>query len=312
MSTTASARPAAPLPARAHGVLDGPPLARRRDCADAVTELDLDAPDEPLAGLAEATEFLALVRLHRHPLGVIRTRVEAGYPAAPRLRRAAVMELGLAIQEHERRDLAGPPGSVPPCLRRRARLRDALPPITVIVTTRDRHGGLERCLDSLAALDYPRYEVFVPDAPVRPGTTAPDFAATLAAAEAEACGRILAFTRDDSIVDRDWLLAIAEGFTDRRVGCVTGLIMPGPPRRTDFEPLILDADGTGRGRLPPPAACSAATSANLAFDADLLRRLPGPATLHQAIAGGRSAVYQPGAVVWQRRAPAADTRHPGG
>ena len=312
MSTTASVRPATRPRARTDGASDVPPPLLQRDCAAAVTELDLDAPDGPLTGLAETTVFLALVRLHRQPLGVIRTRVEAGYPAAPRLRRAAVMELGRAIEDHERRDLAGPPGSVPPCLRRRARLRDALPPITVIVTTRDHHPDLARCLGSLDALDYPRYEVVVPDAPARPGTATPGLAAGLAAAEAQATGRILAFTRDDSVVDRDWLLAIAEGFADPRIGCVTGLVMPGPSRRTGFEPLILDADGTGRGRLPPPAAWSAATSANLAFDADLLRRLPGPATLHQAIAGGRSAMYQPGAVVWQRRAPTADTRHNGG
>ena len=242
---------------------------------------------------------------------MIRARVEAGYPAAPRLRRAAVMELGPAIQEHERRDAAGPPGDIPLCLRRRARLRDDLPPITVIVTTRDHHPHLERCLGSLAALDYPRYQVLVPDAPELPGTAAPDVG--LAAAEAEATGRILAFTRDDSVVDRDWLLAIAESFADRRVGCMTGLIMPGLPRRGGFAEPVFDADGTDHDRgLPPPAARSAATSANLAFDADLLRHLPGPGTPRQAIAGGRSAVYQPGAVVWQRRAPTVVTRHTGG
>ncbi|MBR7836845.1 glycosyltransferase [Actinospica durhamensis] len=298
----------------------------------AVTQLDLDLPDGPLVGPAETTTVLALIRLHRHPLGVVEVRIESGHPFATRLRRAAVLELGPAILEHELRDQAAEPmpwelaepatasaahafadPSVPPCLRRRATLLGDPPSISVVVGTREQQPDrLARCLDSLAAVRYPRYEVLVVDSapetdatrrlvnradgPVRYlRTRRPGRAAVHELGAAEATGRLLAFTGDDVRVDRDWLPALAESFADAQVGCVAGLTMPvdppAPPRG------ILSRGGAWRGATP---------GLNLAVDADLAHDLRGFDPDAVAELSARAA-YQPDAVVWHqhRGAPVA-------
>jgi len=287
----------------------------------AVTQLDLDAPDGPLLGPVEPTTVLALIRLHHHPVGVVEVRVDTGHPFATRLRRAAVAELGRAIFDHERRDQAAeplpwtvatavpsatpgappvPPGlaapvpHVPPCLERRARVLADPPPISVIIGTREQPRRLNRCLDSLSAMAYPRFEVLVIDSapetdatrrvveraagPVRYlRTDRPGRAAALELGVAEAAGWLLAFSADDVRVDRDWLPAMAESFADRPVGCAAGLTMPGK------------VAGPPRGVL------------NLAVDADLARdQLRGFDP--KAVADlSQHAVYQPDAVLWNQR-----------
>ena len=304
----------------------------------AVTQLDLDLRDGPLVGPAETTTVLALVRLHRHPLGVVEVRIESGHPFATRLRRAAVAELGPAILEHELHDQAGEPmpwevaqpasaaaaatssaayafadPSVPPCLRRRASLLGDPPSISVVVGTRDQQPDrLARCLDSLAAVRYPRYEVLVVDSapetdatrrlvnradgPVRYlRTRRPGRAAAHELGAAEATGQLLAFTGDDVRVDQDWLPALAESFADAPAGCVAGLTMP------------VDAPVPPRGILSPGGAWRGATPGlNLALDADLADDLRGFDPDAVADLSDRAA-YQPDAVVWHqhRGAPVA-------
>ncbi len=318
----------------------------KTSAALAVTELDLDAPDGPLVGPDRPTTVLALVRLHRHPLGAVEVRVESGHPFATRLRRAAVAELGPAILEHELHDQAAEPlpweragyapgastapaafapaapavpgaaeappvplpwdpaEAVPPCLLRRVRLLDDPPPISVVVGTRERPDRLARCLDSLAAVRYPRFEVLVVDSapetdasrrvvdravgPVRYlRTRRPGRAAAHALGAAEATGRLIAFTGADVRVDRDWLPALAESFADARVGCVAGLTMP------------VDAAVPPHGILTRGGAWHPDTSGlNLAVDADLARDLGGFEAGAVAELSAQAA-YQPDAVVWR-------------
>ncbi|HWG25846.1 glycosyltransferase family 2 protein [Actinospica sp.] len=336
-----------------------------------VAQVDVDAPDRPPATLTRTTTVLALVRMHRHPLGVIGTRLPAGSDLHSGLRTAACTQLGPQLAEHARRDWIGadsrrpptagaaPAGAEqePPCRRARAAVLADPPPITVIIATRERPAPLARCLASLAALDYPRYEVLVVD-------NDPESDATRRAAEhapgpvrylrtrrrgvavahnlgaREATGGILAFTDDDVTVDRDWLAAIAETFTDPHVGCVTGLIMPGE-LETPQQAMLERRGGYGKGftakvfpappgsppdpgdRLFPFTAGRMGSGANMAFDAELLARLHGfdpalgPGTparagedllaLFRAAAAGRRVVYQPDALVWHhhRRDPGA-------
>lgn len=287
----------------------------------AVTQLDLDAPDGPLLGPAEPTTVLALVRLHHHPVGVVEVQVDTGHPFATRLRRTAVAQFGSAILEHELRDRAAeplpweaavalpaavpggspvPPGPVapappiPPCLQHRARVLADPPPISVIIGTRDQPNRLSRCLDSVSAMSYPRFEVLVVDSapetdaarrvvdraagPVRylraerPGRAA---AYELGAARAD--GRLLAFTADDVRMDRDWLPAMAESFADSPVGCAAGLTMPG------------EVAGPPRGVL------------NLAVDADLARDQLRHRDRKAVEDLSAQAVYQPDAVLWNQR-----------
>ncbi|MFG3491856.1 glycosyltransferase [Streptomyces sp. NPDC047972] len=191
------------------------------------------------------------------------------------------------------------------------------PSISVIVATRNRAGMLRDCLDSLLALDYPRYEVIVVDnAPAdtstehlvrreyagrRDGPTVrylrepvPGLARAHNRGLAVADGDIAAFTDDDTLVDPHWLTALAEPFlADPRTGCVTGLIVPA---ELDTEAQIaLERHGAfGKGYAPltwslrePPAdplfpftAGRFGSGANMAFRTELLHGLGGfdPAT----------------------------------
>ena len=265
------------------------PRAAARRARGLITELDLDAADGPPIVLPEPSEVLALVRLHRRTLGVLDLRVPAGTILPAELRRAAVMQFGAAIAEHVRRDResAGPPWRIldpaPACFQRRAEVLADPPPISVIVGAHWHPAGLERCLASLAALDYPVHEALVVDRGphtravrqvveradgrvrylhcARPGVVA---AHRLGAAAAD--GRILAFTDDGSVADRDWLAAIAEAFADTGVGLATGLVMP---------------TWAGRPGSVPNLACTAEDFAQ-----------------HGSARSKRRTVYVPDALVW--------------
>jgi glycosyltransferase involved in cell wall biosynthesis len=128
-----------------------------------------------------------------------------------------------------------------PDLPRLVRPQDSrLPSISVVIPSMlERPDGLRACLDSLAELDYPDYEVIVVDN--RPAD-APPFQIAGARVVREplsgisaarnrgltaAGGEIIAFTDDDVEVDPAWLLAIAlrlEAHPEE--SCVTGLTLP--------------------------------------------------------------------------------------
>lgn len=104
------------------------------------------------------------------------------------------------------------------------------PPFSVIVCTRDGRERITSCLRSLKDLRGPQYEVIVVDDGSSDGTAGlirehfPEVrlvelppsglsAARNAGAEA-AEGEVLAFTDDDCEADQDWLLGLAERFTE--------------------------------------------------------------------------------------------------
>ena len=184
------------------------------------------------------------------------------------------------------------------------------PFVSVVVATRDRPDTLATCLVSLAALDYPHFEVIVVDnCPSTPASA--ELVARLHAtmpwlryvredrpglASAHNCGldraggQILAFTDDDVVVDRHWLTALVHGF-DRadNVACVTGLIRP-MSLETPAERWAEQAWGIGKGDHPrlfdlgdhrpsdplfPYSAGSLGSGANMAFRAGVLRALDG-------------------------------------
>src|SRR2546423_3601066 len=194
---------------------------------------------------------LALVRVHRHPLGLLQSDFEdlRGEAAAiEALAQAAHSTFADAIAAHEQSDRNGGSvvnGAPPLCLRSRWRGLPAPPAISVVIATRNRPEDLARCLDSVTTVAYPRLEVIVvdndPDTDdteplirdrfARPGRYTREPVRGLASAHnrglALASGEIVAFADDDVVVDRDWLAAIAEAFASgERVGCVTGLIAP--------------------------------------------------------------------------------------
>ncbi len=128
-----------------------------------------------------------------------------------------------------------------------------LPPISVIICTRDRGGSLERCLQTLAQLDYPAYEVLVVDSCSQDTTVASvvqrwgfryirEEKAGLNLARnrgiQEAQHEIIAYLDDDTLATPGWLRGIAHGFADPTVMVVTGLVLPAELEtraQSDFE-----------------------------------------------------------------------------
>ncbi len=118
-----------------------------------------------------------------------------------------------------------------------------LPPISLVLCTRDRPDHLRDALESLTNLDYSRFEIIVVDNNPASGLTPP-------VVESYAEGRvrlvdapgqglsiarnagvknarydIIAFTDDDVIVDHRWLTNLARGFCRAdNVGCVCGMV----------------------------------------------------------------------------------------
>lgn len=126
------------------------------------------------------------------------------------------------------------------------RLEQPSPPISIVISTRDRASSLRRCLESCIRLDYPSYEIIVVDnAPSTPATRQvvetlrhtlpvhyvleqrPGLSIAHNTGALIAKGELLAFTDDDVEVDPDWLKQLVTGFqVAPGVGCVTGAILP--------------------------------------------------------------------------------------
>jgi glycosyltransferase involved in cell wall biosynthesis len=261
-------------------------------------------------GNGREPQALVLVRLHDVPIGTIVVSAPAGKVDAASCAAAAWASLGTPLRSHLAAD--GLPDRPPAA---------EAPLISVVVATRERPGSLAACLDSLARMDYPDYEVVVVDNDPVTGATAALMAARpeenlryareprrgLAAAHncglAHATGAIVAFTDDDVIVDRRWLSEIARGFAAAAdVACVTGLIMPAE-LQTPAQ-LMLEMHGHfGKGfeqRIVNRGQCRPAdplfpftvgklgSGANMSFRRDPLGRLGGfdPATGVGTVARG--------------------------
>jgi len=272
-----------------------------------VVELDLDEPSELRSpgGLGPADpdgRVLALVRLHGHPLGLVKATGTAGDTAT----------LCRALVDAAYRELDVPAHSTAtPAARRsrvgRARVPAEPPLVSVIVCTRDRETMLPSCLDSVVRTGYPQTEVIVVDnAPANDATgqlvrarygdrvryvrePLPGLSRARNRGLAEARGTICAFTDDDVIVDPRWVGALAEAFgTDGRIACVTGLVLPAE-LDTPAQALLEEYSGPGRGfaarswsLLPAPddplvrfSVGRIGMGANMAFRTEVLRALGG-------------------------------------
>jgi GT2 family glycosyltransferase len=304
---------------------------------------------------------LSLVRLHSRPLGTIELVLagqdlsSAGYGAA--LWRA----LEGPINEHLVADGLSPVTEVPPaglavageplCVTQRRRALANAPFATIVVPTRDRAESLATCLNSLMELEYLDYEIIVvdnrPSSPATRDLLAEEFREGMRAevryvredgplaiarnrgADA-ARGVIVAFTDDDVIVDRWWLLELVRAFEDDRVACVTGMILAAE-LETAPQIWLEQYGGFSKGfrrrlfdlhenrpdtPLFPYAAGRLGSGANMAFRRSVLRQLGGfdPATgpgtyarggedlaaFFDVIAAGYSLAYEPAALVYHR------------
>ena len=245
-------------------------------CERRVKILTVDAetplPDIPAPAVGEQW---VLVRLHGHPLGLLRFR-ERGC-SARQLGARIASEFAERILSHVAADslaeagasaglpsgVLPPPGELP---RECSRGHDpVLPLLTVAVCTRDGAIRLPECLDSIEALDYPDRQldlVVVDNAPRdssakdsvagryprvryvverRPGL---DWARNRAILAAR--GDLIAFTDDDVSVDAGWARAIGSLFAaDPQVEAITGLVVPD---EIDSEAQVLFEAYGGFGR----------------------------------------------------------------
>jgi O-antigen biosynthesis protein len=336
----------------------------RSRSATRVLQLELgealpDIPSELPTGERHG-RALALVRLHGSPLGTLRFGLADGGLDAAELATRIWQSLGPEINDHlvadglapvDRLPLDGAQTKRPACIERRTSFAADAPSASVVIATRDGTDTLGACLDSLLELDYPVYEIVVVDNAPRTDATKqllaerytgrdrairyvreprPGLAVAHNRALAEVTGTLVAFTDDDVVVDRRWLLELARPFESRRVACVTGMILPAeletPPQllleqyggfAKGFEERRFDLfENRPAAPLFPYSAGMMGSGANMAFRTDVLRTLGGfdPATgagtpavggddlaaFFDVVTSGYTLVYAPSALVWHR------------
>lgn len=188
-----------------------------------VCVIDLERCPESIDGAPNYAALWALVRRGGQPLGMIKLPFEDD-----QISRAQLMRVCETLS-------ARPDGTA------RAAPHDVdLPAISVVIPTMvHRVDGLRACLDSLAELRYPRYEVIVVDN--RPAdspsieitgaqivrATRPGISAARNRGLEAATGEIVAFTDDDVEVDPAWLMALGLRFRAHpEEASVSGLTLP--------------------------------------------------------------------------------------
>ena len=198
-----------------------------------VMEIEFTEEINPIRQLEEYEGVRILVRYRGRPRGwaYVSNNPWEQTISADRVRQTIVDQLG---KELVRSTLREQFGAVPEAVADRH-----LPPISVVICTRDRTDLLKGALEAILAIDYPHREIIVIDnAPAntstaelvarlpvryvkeeRPGL---DWARNRGIAEAR--HEIIAFTDDDVRPDRGWLRGIAAGFADPEIMAVSGLV----------------------------------------------------------------------------------------
>ena len=302
---------------------------------------------------------LCLIRLHSEPLGMIEVDLPPTGLDPTVLAERIEAELASAIDAHIRADdierqtlsaggLSGP--ELPSCLRARREFLARAPRISVVIPTRDRPQRAAEAIASVLACDYPadRFEVILVDnRPDAADDTAGAVIGTLAdervrvlhepipgganarnTGMAQAAHEIVAFTDDDVIADRDWLLTIAKGFDGAPgVGAVSGLVAPlemetqaqvwfegyarfsgrfhrraydlGPNRPKDdpLFPFDIGVLGTGANMAFRVEALRAAGALDPAFNTKALPNGTDVEALLRVMLNGWTIVHDPGAIV---------------
>ncbi len=235
-----------------------------------MVEIELGQSIETYGNLHEYQALKALVRLHGTPLGYVQLGVTNGQCSANELSKVILANFSWPIIEHLICD-----GLATPLSESMLNLSDLLevahpnyegplPVVTVAVCTRDRAADLELCLLAIEKLNYPDLEILVVDnAPSNTETRElvttkfpavryiceqlPGLSRARNKAISEANGEIIAFTDDDVVVDKDWVLELAKVFVERpRVMAVTGLVVP-YELETPAQILFEYRGGFGRG-----------------------------------------------------------------
>ncbi|MEG4008434.1 glycosyltransferase [Microcoleus sp. Pol1C5] len=201
--------------------------------ATAILELEISKLPPEITVEERYSKALILIRLHGKPIGQALLPVVGGRLGGDELRETLMNAAGDNLWKNWLYDTLEWDERGPV---------EALPLATVAVCTRDRPEDLRRCLDALMLLPDEGQEYLVIDN--CPATDASselvknypkiryvreDVAGESAArnrALREAKHEFVAFTDDDAAPDPNWLRSLLWNFSDPRVMCVTGLVMP--------------------------------------------------------------------------------------
>jgi GT2 family glycosyltransferase len=317
-----------------------------------IIDLELSQPLSDAVNLDDYDYIWALVRYMTVPLGFIKMPIVEGRIPTQSIIKKVIRKYhkkihSVAIQKNFKLFTSEKIINISEVLGQVEKTENFLIPITVIVCTRDRPADLEICLNSLMQIEYPNLEILVVDnAPTdnstkelvskflkvkyvlepRPGL---DWARNKAATEAR--GEIIAYTDDDTIVDKNWIKALAELFeNDEQIMAVTGLVLP---YEIESEPQLLfeKYGGFSRGfdrkwykkkRNNKKAAKDFigsgkfGTGANMAFRKEIFKKVGffdpaldvGTVTngggdlemFFRVLMEGYCLVYEPRAIVWHR------------
>jgi glycosyltransferase involved in cell wall biosynthesis len=329
-----------------------------------IIEIEVSQPLPAVSAFNEKTgqcyrRALCLVRLHSQPLGLVELPLdERGVSAeecAAHIWRALSEEINahllqdglVAVRELGVQGLFC--ATVPACLEEREQFLTHVPFVSVIVPTRDRPQQIRLCLQSLLTQAYSRYEIIVVDNAPQTNATAdfirqtygdvpqvryiredrPGRCLALNKGMMAASGEILAFTDDDVIIDRYWLLELVRGFSRAEdVACVTGLVLP-LELETPAQGWLEEFGGYSKGftrsifdmgehhpqtPLYPYTTGRLGTGANMSFKAAFLRSVGGfdvalgagslaqgaedLAAFFQVVTGGYQLVYEPAALLY--------------
>ncbi|MEG4342342.1 glycosyltransferase [Microcoleus sp. A003_D6] len=201
--------------------------------ATAILDLEISKLPPEITVEERYSKALILIRLHGKPIGQATLTVVGGRIGGNELRSALMNATGENLWKNWLYDALAWDERGPV---------QAVPIATVAVCTRDRPEDLQRCLEAFMRLPDDGQEYLVIDnCPATDATeeliknypkvryvreNVPGSSAARNRALREAKHEFVAFTDDDAAPDPNWLRSLLQNFSDPRVMCVTGLVMP--------------------------------------------------------------------------------------
>jgi len=248
-----------------------------------------------------------LVSVHTEAVGSLILEVPRIGLTGEQVAEAIASELGEEIARRSNASGQQEP-SLPRFLASRAQVLLRAPKVTIVVCTHERPEGLDTCLRSLLALDYPNFSVLVVDnAPLTSRSKSvvdhlgsseieyvvePRQGLSWARNKAlEVVGdRIIAWIDDDETADTHWLAELARGFYEHpEADAVSGVMVPaeletwaqvwfeqygGHNKHRGFTPAVFSPD-TAHAQSPLYPLPPFGAGGNMAFRASALKRIGG-------------------------------------
>lgn len=201
--------------------------------ATAILDLEISKLPPEITVEERYNKALVLIRLHGKPIGQALLSLVGGRIDGSQLRETLMNAVGENFWKNWLYDALAWDERGPV---------QAMPIATVAVCTRDRPEDLRRCLEAFMRLPDDGQEYLVIDnCPATDATKEliknypkvryvredlPGSSAARNRALREAKHEFVAFTDDDAVPDPNWLRSLLWNFSDPRVMCVTGLVMP--------------------------------------------------------------------------------------